>query len=380
MAQPLQQSPKVLALVGELDGSVDGCTVWRVLQPFTELSRQGYKGMGWDYMDNPLVARFVHLYDAVILPRRHWLPDDWDKGKKWVENLHRAGIAIIYEVDDDMVSDDFVNRLIVTHGKDPQQAELVRQSVLHTIKLVDGVTVSCQRLATIIRRHTNKPVKVVPNFIDLDWFTAVQKEATRRVTGLTIGWAGGARPDSDVEQMAIAWGRLAARFPQVTFVVQGHQAPAIYDNVPHDRLAVLDWLPITDYPAGMVNIDIGCCPLSDTPFNRAKTYIKAMEYAAGGTAVVASPTVYSQIIKHEHDGYICQTADEWEAALTRLVERPHLRQRMTRRLRSKVKEHHSLASNVWRWPLAWGEIIEDFQRQRTPVLIPISSQLQGVAV
>lgn len=371
-------SPKVLAVVGELDGSVDGCTVWRILQPFTELQHQGYQGMGWDYMDNPLVARLVHLYDAIILPRRHWLPEDWDKGVKWTQAMHNADIAVIYEVDDDMFSDDFVNRLVVTHGKDPKAAELVRQSVMKTLKLADGVTVSSQRLATIVRRYTDKLVKVVPNYIDLPWFTAVQKEAKRTVHGLTIGWAGGARPDSDVEQMAIAWGRLAAVFPDVTFVIQGHQAQMIYDHVPNERIAAIDWMPIDQYPAGMVNIDIGCCPLGDTHFNRAKTFIKAMEYAAGGAAVVASPTVYNQIIEPGYDGYICQTADEWEMALAALVSSANHRKRIAQRLLKKVETQHSLAGNVWRWPVAWAEIIEDFQRKRTPVLIPVSAMRERV--
>jgi glycosyltransferase involved in cell wall biosynthesis len=353
----------VLAVVGDLDGTVDGCTVWRVLQPFSELDRQGYPGVGWDYMDNPLVATIVHLYDAVILPRRHWMPEDWDKGRAWVDAMHKAGIAVLYEIDDDMVSDDFVNRLIHTHDKPVDKANLVRDCVLNTLSLVDGVTVSSQRLATILRQHIDKPIEVVPNFIDWDWFTAVQKAVPREVEGLTIGWAGGIRPDSDVDQMAIAWGRIARRFPDVTFVLQGHQAPIVYEHVPADRLRVLDWMPITEYPAGMKNIDIGCCPLSDTPFNRAKTFIKAMEYAAGGAAVVASPTVYGQIIEHKYDGFVCRTADEWEEALAVLVDKPKKRKVMARRLRRKVMRHHRLSENAWRWPVAWKRLIDGYRRE-----------------
>jgi glycosyltransferase involved in cell wall biosynthesis len=170
--------------------------------------------------------------------------------------------------------------------------------------------------------------------------------------------------------MAVAWGRIARRFPHVTFVVMGHHAPAIYDQVPHDRIAMIDWLPIHQYPAGMVNIDIGCCPLADTPFNRAKTYIKALEYAASGAAVVASPTVYGQLLQHGKDGYICRTADEWEEALAALITSANRRKRLAYALLQKVMGHHSLAGNVWRWPAAWAEIIRDFQeRRRRPALV-----------
>lgn len=288
--------------------------------------------------------------------------------------LQAAGIAVIYEMDDDMMSSDFVNRLITIHGKDPEKAQLVADSTKYALGLVDGVTVSSQRLASLVRRVTDKPVVVVPNFIDLPWFQGIQKKAQRQVKGLTIGWAGGARPDYDVEQMAIAWGRLAQRFPHITFVVQGHQAKVIYDNVPHERIAAVDWLPIDQYPAGMVNIDIGCCPLADTHFNRAKTYIKAMEYAAGGAAVVASPPVYEQIIEHGTDGYLCQTADEWETALAGLVESANHRNRIAQRLSSKVEAQHSLAGNAWRWLGAWDEIISDFQRRRTRAQIVIPTR------
>jgi hypothetical protein len=39
-------------------------------------------------------------------------------------------------------------------------------------------------------------------------------------------------------------------------------------------------------------VDIGCCAVADTPFSRAKTPIKAWEYAAAGAAVVATPALY----------------------------------------------------------------------------------------
>jgi len=348
---------KVLALVGELDG----CALWRILLPYAELQRQGFPMIEWGMRDDSRLAGIVHKFDAVILPRLHWPPEERTKAEQWFKALHKAGLAVIYEADDDLFTDGFVSRLVSHHGYTREYAEERRDCILHAVRACDGVTVSNQRMATLARQITDKPVKVVPNFIDLRWFKRVQKRAERKVPGLTIGWAGGNRPDSDVAMMAEAWARIARRYPQVTFVIQGHHAKVFYDTVPNERIAMLDWMPIESYPAGLINIDIGCCPLGDTPFNRAKTYIKAMEYAASGAAVVASPTVYNKLLEHGVDGYICDTVDEWEAALSALVEDYTLRHDMSKALLAKVRREHSLEQNAWRWVEAWSEIVSEYR-------------------
>jgi glycosyltransferase involved in cell wall biosynthesis len=143
---------------------------------------------------------------------------------------------------------------------------------------------------------------------------------------------------------------------------------------------MLDWLPIDSYPAGLTNIDIGCCPLSDTGFNRAKTYIKAMEYAASGAAVVASPTVYNQIIQHEYDGYIAETVDDWIEYLSRLVKSVNHRRQVARRLLAKVKRAHTLEQNAWRWLEAWTDLTSQWQgKQVRPEGIYYGNRIQQPA-
>lgn len=359
---------RVLALVGDMDG----CALWRILLPFSELQRQGYKGIEWGLRDDDRLADYAHLFNAVILPRLAWLPAERLKAARWFDALHRAGIATIYEMDDDLFSDDFESRLTQHRGYTPDKAKERRECIFNTIQSCDGMTVSSQRLATMARQHVDIPIRVVPNYIDLRWFKEIQKKSPRLVDGLTIGWAGGLRPDSDVDAMSQAWGRIAKRYSHVRFIVQGHHAKPIYANVPHERIHMIDWMPIDSYPAGMKNIDIGCCPLTNTQFNRAKTPIKAMEYAASGAPVVASPTIYNQIIDHEKNGYIVETVDEWEQALSMLVESYDLRKEISKALLAKVRKHHSLEQNAWRWVTAWSELVDEYKRthKRPLILIP----------
>lgn len=369
------QNAKVLALVGE----EDGCALWRVLLPFAELQRQGHAGVEWGFRDDDRLAQIVNQFDAVILPRLHWPMEEREKADKWFDALHRAGKTIIYELDDDLFSDDFERRLVQLHGYVAEEAKARRGCIMHTIRRCDGVTVSSQRVATMLRQYLDVPIRVVPNYIDLRWFQKVQKKAVRKVEGLTIGWAGGIRPDSDVEMMARAWKVIAEKYPQVTFVIQGHHAKTFYEQVPNERIAMLDWMPIHAYPAGMKNVDIGCCPLGNTQFNRAKTYIKALEYAASGAAVVASPTVYGQVIEHGEDGYLAETVDAWIEDLSRLVEDYHHRKDLSKRLLAKVRREHTLEQNAWRWVEAWTDLVTQ-HRARTRGPVPRILLPEGVEV
>lgn len=357
---------RVLALTGDMDG----CTLHRILLPFTELQRQGHT-VEWGPRDDDRLAMVVDQFEAVVLPRLHWPMVERAKSERWFSALHKAGIAIIYETDDDMFSEDFIRRIMWKDLYTREYAEERRECITYAMQHSDGVTVSCQRLATMVRQYTDKPVMVVPNFIDLRWWKRIQISSPRIVPETTIGWAGSYRPDSDIEPMAIAWGRVARKHPEVKFVIQGRDLQIIYDNVPEKQIVRFEWLPIDKYPAALVNVDIGCCSLADTKFNRAKTYLKALEYGASGAAVVASPTVYGQIVEHGKNGYLVTTPDEWEQALLALVEDYTLRHRLSKALLAKIRKHHSLEGNAWRWLNAWDEIISDFRsRRKHRILLP----------
>jgi glycosyltransferase involved in cell wall biosynthesis len=274
-----------------------------------------------------------------------------------VDSLHRAGKRVWYEVDDDLFSPWITHQQVrggTRPDKTPAELEEEREGRIAALGLCDGVTVTSQRLATVVRQYTEAPVAVVPNAVDWRWARRVLRAAgPRAVPPLTVGWAGGARPEADTLDMAWAWGELAKRHPAVRFVVQGHQPRPVYEAVPGDRLVAIEWLPLETYLAGLKNVDVACCPLADAPFNRCKSTVKAMEAAAAGCAVVASPTVYGQALTHGEDALLCETKEEWLAALERLVADEAERRRLAGNLRRRVATDFSLEANAWRWPAAW---------------------------
>jgi glycosyltransferase involved in cell wall biosynthesis len=362
--------PRVLALIGDYDG----CSWWRVSRPFERLAEQGYFA-AYANKDEPGLERIAHLYDAVLLPRLSW--SDHRIGERFIGALHRAGLCVIYEVDDDLFSEHVNARLKQTTmpGELPSDLERKRLDRLAALRLCDGVTVSSRRLQTVTAGLVDAPVVCVPNAIDTRWWRDAVRGAPRYFPGLTIGWAGGARPDADLLTVAEAWGRIARRYPDVTFISLGYQPAILSEYVPEARLRRIPWQPLAALPQALKQIDLACCSVVDAPFNRCKTPIKVWEATLSGSAVVATPTLYRQAVTDGVDGLLAETADEWEAALVRLIDSPEERRRLRKAQRRRVATEHSLDNNLWRWPAAWTQIINDFRaKQRQPRLyLPVGA-------
>jgi len=354
--------PSMLALVGDMSGP----TLWRVLWPVTALEKRGYP-CGWALNHANGLGAVATAFEGYVLARLSWPPAQRSVAARWFDAIRRIGRVVIYDCDDDLFYPEVDRRSVAfgwSGGKTLEELEAVRAERVWAVQQCDGVTVSTQRLATVVRGITDRPVVVVPNAIDLPWFRRVLRAQGRQLPRPVIGWVGGRRPDDDVKVMAEAWGRVARRCPAVRFVVGGHVPPVIQAHVPADRLVVVPWLPIERYPAGLADVDIACCSVADSPFNRSKSSIKAIEAAVAGAVVVATPTVYGSLVEDGWSGYLAETADEWEARLVDLVERPALRAMMARRLLRVVEKRHALEVNLWRWPAAWSAIAEDALRRR----------------
>lgn len=350
-------APRVLAL---LRGELNASDLWRDVQPLTELANRGYythyaQGDATGDLALSLADR-VYNYDAIVLSRATYYPRDLPLLYAMKRGLRARGKALLYSCDDDMWLHPDQQ---LAAPEDAAMLERNRLSV-HTLRACDGVIVSTRRLQTIVGTLTDAPVAVVPNLIDLAWFRAVQAQAERTVRGLTIGWAGAKRADADLVAVAEAWRRVAAARPRVRFVVQGHAPELLTRAVPAGRLHVVPWLALEAYPLGLVNVDIACCAVAFRQFSLAKSNIKAQEFGARGrTAVVATPLLYRDIIRPGDTGLLAETADEWEAALLRLVDDAAYRRALARRLGRAVEREWSLGRHAERWLVAWDWLIRE---------------------
>jgi glycosyltransferase involved in cell wall biosynthesis len=341
-----------------------GVTSWRVAQPYYELATQGFV-CSWQQIGTQKSVDQMLFAELVVLLRGEWAVGEEDKAVAFRDFIHEQGKVLCYDTDDDLYSPASVARVRSTgdaelNARSDEQLDAERQARIFALSLCDGVTVSTEHLAEVVRRYTSAPVIVVPNAIDLPRFRAalLPRPADRP---LTIGWAGGNRPDADAKQLAIAWSRVADRYPDVRFLVGGYSLQALIKAVPESRLTVVPKLPLSIYPQIYGMIDIGCAPLNDEPFNWSKSYIKGLEFGAAKSALCASPIVYGSLVNQGFDGFLCESANDWDQAISCMVENEPWRQDMASRLFTKVEREHSLSDQAYRWPEAWMTIVAEYR-------------------
>jgi glycosyltransferase involved in cell wall biosynthesis len=356
-------APVTVALVHE--DLMSGVAAWRAVYPIYELATRGHT-VAWAQIGTEKAAQYTFWAELVVLLRPEWGVGNERFALQYIDQLHSEGRCVVYDTDDDVYSETSKARIRATgaeefKNKTDTELETDRQHRIFCLRLCDAVTVSTEHLASVVRQLTDKPVRVLPNVMDLKRFQAALGPKSSEAP-LTIGWAGGNRTDADAHNLAVAWSRVADRY-NVRFLVGGYPLEPLIRAVPADRLIQVPKLPLSIYPQTYGAIDIGCAPLNDELFNRSKSPIKAMEYAAAGAAVCASPIVYGDLIEDGTDGILCQTADEWESAISFLVEHPDSRKSMAKQLLDKVERERNLATRVEQWPTVWWDIVAHFRRQ-----------------
>lgn len=316
-----------------------GSNWWRLLSPLTRL-REKY---GVD-----TVVSTTDVFHISDIPRGSvvicsnvlgYTPDFY----AFVDLLHEKNCLVIYDIDDDYVTKDVAKDFLFDAGlkTPPPHIDLVRQC----IRKCDGVTTSTPYLKMLMEPITDSPVIVVPNYVDDSWFHSGTKNPFSSSI-LTIGWAGSHRPKYELATLAKAWERIHIRYPQVQFMVIGWKPTILVDAVGEDNLVYVPWADINEYIDTIASIDIACLPMTYAPFNRAKSYIKALEFGSVGVPVIASPTIYGGIINHGSNGYLASSEQEWIYYISKLIDNPYESMRLARKLNNQIMQNYLLSSNV----------------------------------
>lgn len=232
-----------------------------------------------------------------------------------IEDRHKYGQILINDVDDwywGLHQENHAYKLThPDHNKD-ENIELYRQ----IIEQSDGLVVSTPFLRDRFVNDFNcKRVDIVENCVTLSDFR-VRYHRSRKAK---VGWVGSTSHRSG--DLEILRGVLDAGPWRVHHSghVQGAVLFADKVGLPPSAVSMSPMHHPKNYARLSFEFDIGVAPLVDIPFNRAKSWIKAIEYAAAGVPMVMSDVAeYRRLHEQYGIGRLASNRDEWVEHLMEL--------------------------------------------------------------
>lgn len=338
----VEQDSRPLVVGGWL-ADEDGVGYYRMKLPFDALERRGHKVM----------YRCVLPFQPGRRPANHVLVgqrvSNEGTSRKW---LAAAGdVRRVFELDDDLLNVDATSGAARLFYNDVS----VRRRFVENLRSADAVTVSTPYLAGVVRAEygVTAPVHVLPNCLDpavLDLASVVQAGP------MTVGWAGSDTHRGDFSFVRGPLRRFFARMPGIGMTFMGVDYRHVV-GAPWARL--VPWVPVWSDPlAYMRRLDwqVGLAPLAPTQFNRCKSALKALEYAARGIVVVASDVEpYRGFVRHGETGFLVGRDHQWGEYLELLAADPGLRARMGAAAREQALGW-LIDDHAWRWEQAYAQV------------------------
>jgi len=195
-----------------------------------------------------------------------------------------------------------------------------------TIAKSDVVLCSTPYLQNQLRSLVKGEMVLLENTIDLSRFT---QHVDSGEASPTVGWVGStAHRSGDIETLRGVLDVMAKRGEVKLYHGGNHMSYPTFAsllNVPDELVTTAPLHPIETY-ATLMSMDIGIIPLRDFPFNRCKSDIKGMEYAASGIPFIAQNLdAYVQLNESLGVGRLAKKPADWIKHLKQLIADPALR-------------------------------------------------------
>ena len=317
------------------DGPATACWQIRMQGPFNFMAKEVEFRRAHVQKGEATRFAFPHVLewaDLFLVQRLFPCEETWPL----LEKLIQRGKPLVYETDDLLISTPLGN---------PSRPSTERAApwILKLIQNATALTVSTEEMKRTLAPY-HSAIHVLPNLLDDElWLTPTLP--VRPGEPLVIGFAGTPTHLLDLGFMGAALTRLQEKHgDRIRFVFMGCATEAT------KALPNFSFLPFkpnyrtyaqTLQEAG---IHIGLAPLHDNFFNRCKSNIKWLEYAACGIAGVYSDLPPYRDVRAGETGLVAaNTADAWFEALDRLVSEPGLREAIVAEARREVEARYSLS-------------------------------------
>lgn len=331
--------------------------ILRVVGPLAHLAAQRtasllpgcyWTGERWETVLDPLAEADLVVIQADFLLRG-------ERREDVLREARRRGVPVLLDLDELLFD------LPPEHPRHRDWADK-QAELAELIRAADAVTVPTLPLQAALAELHDKVI-VLPNYLDDNVWAFPDNSAPPQADTLTIGFAGRPGHEADLDALRDALLMTENEYgSRVRFRFLGCAPKWIAElgDLASQSGFVDDYR--WQYPAALraSRIDIGLAPLRQTSFNRAKSHIRYLEYAAAGiTGIYADLPPYQGSVRHGETGLLAGPgAEDWFRAIRILVENEGLRAAMARNARQDVAGNWLMSRNCAKWLKTYTQIAE----------------------
>jgi GT2 family glycosyltransferase/glycosyltransferase involved in cell wall biosynthesis len=330
------------------NGALTPCAYIRLLLPLDRAAA----GCSLDIVVADVASAARYRAD-IVATQRYAVPDA-AAADALAAHARATGARLYYDLDDALLA-------IPRDHPDAKTLQPKAKTVLRMLRHADRVLVSTPALADSLR-GTRDDAAVVGNALDERLWGQTQP---RRHDGphqgpVRILCMGTATHDADFAMIEPALARLVEAFGgRVRIDMLGFSSrpklPAWVRRLGMPPTASASYPGFVNWIVHQPAWDIGLVPLADRPFNRCKSSLKTLDYAALGLALLASDVaVYRGSVADGAGGMLVpNTEDAWYLALCRLVRDTDLRRRLGQGAWDGYLAAGTLAARLGDWRAGW---------------------------
>ena len=303
--------------------SANGCTWYRCILPAQQLNIAGIQSVfgflsitpngefAIKRLNNTVVRDNKIIVLKVIMAREvlERIPKAQSRGQKIVVDM------------DDLYDELHPNNMAHTSSSKEKNKDNNREIYAEIIKISDALICSTPFIRDyFVKKYPSKPIFLVRNAIQDNSFKYLNTIKRKPI----IGWLG-ATPWRSMD-LGVMQPFLNAYLVKnnLKFHHAGSLswAPSAHLELGIDKnlCNITGMVPIFEIQDAHVNFDVGVVPLNDIPFNRAKSFIKGVEYAASGIPFIASALPEYEYLASMGVGRVAKSNRDWTSHLDELLD------------------------------------------------------------
>lgn len=265
---------------------------------------------------------------------------------EFVKLAKRLNKKVLFDVDDLVIDTKYTDTIKYLDSMSEDERALYDDGVRRmgkTLSLCDAAVTTTERLAEELGHYV--PEVFINRNTASEEMWALSNEALKNKQDdpehVRIGYFSGSLTHNDDFLLILpAIEKVMSKYGNVQLHVVGElDLPKELQRFA-DRVVSHPFMDWRKLPGLIAEVDINLAPLEQSIFNEAKSENKWVESALVKVPTVASNVgAFARMIEHGETGLLCDTAKDWEEALSLLVENPKERRRLAQNAHRFCSKH-----------------------------------------